>query len=122
MERDRSWFDKLTTNGIRPVRPSPVEGRLGRSELFRTLYDFSVAEFIQIRAEGLPANALAIYASATPPILVSLAIKTEGDLHISSFAISLPDNNRDNLLWSISGRPNIHNQGLTLSPFQGKKR
>ena len=54
MERDRSWFDKLTTNGIRPVRPEPVEGRLGRSEFFRTLYDFSVAEFIQIRAEGLP--------------------------------------------------------------------
>ena len=88
MERDRSWFDKLTTNGIRPVRPEPVEGRLGRSEFFRTLYDFSVAEFIQIRAEGLPENALAIYASATLPILVSLASKTEGDLHISSFAIS----------------------------------
>ncbi len=61
MERVRSWFDKLTTNGIRPVRPSPVEGRLGRSEFFRTLYDFSVAEFIQIGAEGLPLDDVAIW-------------------------------------------------------------
>jgi hypothetical protein len=29
----RSWLDKLTTNGTRPVRPEPVEGRLPDSWL-----------------------------------------------------------------------------------------
>ena len=61
MERDRSWFEKLRANGSDSVRPELVEGRLGQSEFFRTLYDFSVAEFIQIRAEGLPLDDVAIW-------------------------------------------------------------